>query len=48
MPELCNICLKTNQLICAEGLFWELCYQHENKGYKTYLEVDLDCNAQEI
>ena len=37
MPELCNICLKTNQLICAEGLFWELRYQHENKGFKTYL-----------
>ena len=35
MPELWNVCLKTNQLLCAEGLFWELRYQHENKGFKT-------------
>ena len=23
----------------AEGLFWELCYQHENKRFKIYLET---------
>ena len=48
MPELCNICLKTNQLICAEGLFWELCYQHENKGFKTYLGSGLVVKIRQI
>ena len=23
----------------AEGLFWELCYQHENKRFKIYLDM---------
>ena len=27
----------------AEGLFWELRYQQENKGYKTYLVLHLVC-----
>ena len=28
----------------AEGLFWELCYQHENKRFKIYLDLNFKEN----